>query len=106
MSFAVKRKVGNMDLIERRAAKEAYCKNFCYQGALCPDSGFCREVEEAFDNIQPVQPEIIRCADCKYWNPYPKEPMYMDGQGRCLLNQTAYVPRYCSCPSAERREYG
>ena len=46
-----------MDLIERQAAKEAYCKKFCHPGVMCPDSGFCREVDEAFDSVPSAQPE-------------------------------------------------
>ena len=45
------------DLIRRQAAKEAYCKKFCHPGVLCPDSGFCREVDEAFDPVPSAQPE-------------------------------------------------
>ena len=45
------------DPIERQAAKEAYCKKFCHPGVLCPDSGFCREVDEAFDPVPSAQPE-------------------------------------------------
>ena len=44
------------DLIERKAAKEAYCKKFCHPGVMCPDSGFCREVDEAFDSVPSAQP--------------------------------------------------
>ena len=45
------------DLISRQAAKEAYCKKFCHPGVLCPDSGFCREVDEAFDPVPSAQPD-------------------------------------------------
>ena len=45
------------DQIERKAAKEAYCKKFCHPGVMCPDSGFCREVDEAFDSVPSAQPE-------------------------------------------------
>ena len=38
------------DLIERNAAKYAYCKFFCHQGPFCPDS-YCAEVNEAFDSV-------------------------------------------------------
>ena len=47
------------DPIERQAAKEAYCKKFCHPGVLCPDSGFCREVDEAFDPVPSAQPERL-----------------------------------------------
>ena len=46
-----------LDTISRQAAKEAYCKKFCHPGVLCPDSGFCREVDEAFDPVPSAQPE-------------------------------------------------
>ena len=45
------------DLISRQAAKEAYCKKFCHPGVLCPDSGFCREVDEAFDPVPSAHPD-------------------------------------------------
>ena len=48
-----------MDLIERQAVKEAYCKKFCHPGVLCPDSGFCREVDEAFDPVPSAQSEPL-----------------------------------------------
>ena len=47
------------DLIDRQAAKEAYCEAFCTPGSRCPD-GLCREVNEAFDaikNLPSAQPE-------------------------------------------------
>lgn len=72
------------DLIERKAAKEAYCKKFCHPGVMCPDSGFCREVDEAFDSVPSVQPErkrghwiddymYQRCSQCgaEYSDLYP-----------------------------------
>lgn len=56
------------DPIERQLAKEAYCKKFCHPGVLCPDSGFCREVDEAFDPVPSAQPEIVRCKECIHWH--------------------------------------
>lgn len=53
------------DPIERQAAKEAYCKKFCHPGVLCPDSGFCREVDEAFDPVPSAQPEPLSDAYTK-----------------------------------------
>lgn len=49
-----------LDTISRQAAKEAYCKKFCHPGVLCPDSGFCREVDEAFDPVPSAQPETAK----------------------------------------------
>lgn len=49
--------VSESDSISRQAAKEAYCDHFCHRGVLCPDTGVCREVDEAFDSIPSAQPE-------------------------------------------------
>ena len=62
------------DTISRQAAKEAYCKKFCHPGVLCPDSGFCREVDEAFDPVPSAQPERKKgkwiddnCSECGFY---------------------------------------
>lgn len=93
------------DPIERQAAKEAYCKKFCHPGVMCPDSGFCREVDEAFDPVPSAQPEIIHCRDCRY-----SIDFYQDGC--CYCKRPSKEMRYIEegygfyCAGAERRTDG
>ena len=60
------------DTIRRQAAKEAYCKHFCYRGVACPDN-LCKEVNEAFDKLPPAQPE----RKTGTWIPYDTIPRYV-----------------------------
>ena len=42
-------------------------------GKRCPDDGTltCRLIEnEVINKLPPIQPEIVRCKDCKHWIPY------------------------------------
>ena len=71
------------DQIERKAAKEAYCKKFSHPGVMCPDSGFCREVDEAFDSVPSVQPERKTCEGCK-----------RSGTISCSMCSRAFEDRY------------
>ncbi len=84
------------DCISRHAAIEALRDYLA--GERCPDDGTltCRLIEnEAINKLPIIQPEIIRCKDCKYarltydgsckycdiW--FPDEAEYMDGDYYC-----------------------
>ena len=64
----------NGGYISREEAKSAYCRNFCTQGAACPDYR-CKEVNDAFDKIPPAH----------------IKPM----SARWIINSDGYYP-YCS----------
>ena len=93
------------DLIERKAAKEAYCKKFCHPGVMCPDSGFCREVDDAFDSVPSAQPETIKCKDCKYWKIWEREALGTTNISTSWLPCREVIPnKNWFCGYAERRE--
>ena len=64
----------NGGYISREEAKSAYCRNFCTQGAACPDYR-CKEVNDAFDKIPS----------------FHIKPM----SARWIINSDGYYP-YCS----------
>ncbi len=54
------------DLISRQAAIDAVCKAGCesgYCGIPCDDI-------KAIEQLKSVQPEIIQCKDCRWWDKY------------------------------------
>ena len=56
-----------MDLIDRQAAIDAFCKE-CYDtdGEICDRDNVCGNVM-ILKNMPSAQPEIIRCKDCRWW---------------------------------------
>ena len=76
------------DLISRQAAVDAIYETFCYaycdncekemNEVLCGDchrkyqnwAASKKIISKTINSLPSVQPEIIRCKDCKYWMPY------------------------------------
>ena len=57
--------------IDRQAAIDAL-RDYLVE-KRCPDDGTltCRLIEnEVINKLPPIQPEIVRCKDCKHWIPY------------------------------------
>ena len=72
-----------MDVISRRAAIDAL-RGYLV-GKRCPDDGTltCRLIEnEVINKLPPIQPEIVRCKDCRYYNSEEKECLDLMGHGR------------------------
>ena len=60
-----------MDVISRQAAIDAL------EGCYCGGEDSCGEpwiyeshAIKAIKQLPPIQPDIVRCKDCKYWIPY------------------------------------
>ena len=71
------------DLISRQAAIDAVERNACNT----------QRIYDAIKDIQPAQPEIIRCKDCKH-SEYDK----LCGVMRCIYNGKAEIvhgEHYC-----------
>ena len=79
--------VGNMDAISRQQAIEAF-ETAAKSGASIED------IKLVFENLPSVQPDIIRCKDCKYYK-----------YGICM-KIGANKSFYGFCDWAERREDG
>lgn len=63
--------------------------------------GFTAKCEHAIENAPTIQPEIIRCKDCKhYWIHKCMDSMPIE---RCDLEQTFYDAEHDFCSLAERR---
>lgn len=100
----------NDDSISRQAAIKEIAR---WKGYL-DDDMICR-IQVGLNRLPPVQPEIIRCKDCKYYIPY--EWMFHDSRSSsnindysedeigCSLNECTYPPDgFCS--NAERKDNG
>ena len=83
------------DLISRQAAIEALHMHLMYR--MGTDSNKKR-LDEWINNLPSVQPEIIRCKDCKY-NPNPPEC----GNAACVLFY-GMTDQMGFCHHGERRE--
>lgn len=53
------------DLIDRKAAILAVCERECQE--LKPCTGECPSIW-ALESLPSVEPEIVRCKDCKHYN--------------------------------------
>lgn len=66
-------KVGT-DCISRQDALEAFGlseKTRKYGGDHSGyDTMMMYEIQDTIENLPPIQPEIVRCKDCKHWIPY------------------------------------
>lgn len=90
----------NSDTISRQAALEALYNVDEYNS---------RSVT-AIKNLSPIQPDVIRCKDCKWWD------KYSDTHGYCLAAKHGYWSEHWDisirrtydadwyCADAERRE--
>ena len=91
------------DLISRQAAIDAL-RDYLV-GKRCPDDGTltCRLIEnEVINKLPPIQPEIVRCKDCKHhWTHRCMDSMPIE---RCDLGQTFYDTEVDFCSLAEKRE--
>lgn len=62
------------DAISRQDALEAFGlseKTRKYGGDHSGyDTMMMYEIQDTIENLPPIQPEIIRCKDCKHWIPY------------------------------------
>ena len=92
------------DLISRQAALEAFGlseKTRKYGGDHSGyDTMMMYEIQDTIENLPPIQPEIVRCKDCKY--------RYVDGDNvrynTCELNHNNVQSDDWFCADGERRE--
>ena len=101
-------KDSTFDCISRRAAIDAIkasskeIQHWLWEAEGC--EGYCAmvaDVETCLDDLPSVQPDIIRCKDCKYWEGERRGYFYYFEQ--CSLHErTASSDDFCSW--AERRE--
>ena len=72
------------DCISRQAAIDALRNYLVGKNVPCDGTLTCRLIEnEVISKLPSVQPEIIRCKDCKYWD---------------TTWQNDYAPNYHYCP--------
>lgn len=96
----------NADLISRRAAKNAICKEWCGCDAKhCPHSSdetyYCDGCDDAriIDKLPSVMPtQIIQCKDCKH--------LYQDGECPLRLWKTHVEDDFCSYAEAKMEDDG
>lgn len=89
------------DSIDRQAAIEAIASRDETSGTVKVFTG--RQVNEILASLPSVQPEIIRCKDCKWYGRADKRRFYrgMD----CLQKRIdTIIPDKDFCSRAERRE--
>ena len=89
------------DLISRQDAIEAIASRDETNGTVKVFTG--RQVNEILASLPSVQPEIIRCKDCKWYGRADKRRFYrgMD----CLQKRIdTIIPDKDFCSRAERRE--
>jgi hypothetical protein len=106
-----------MRLVEAEKAKDViheYFKSLMVNGAsgadvdrLAVGIGSCLKHDanllKAIDELPSVQPDIIRCKDCKHWNPQLKTANG-NGLGSCDFHNVALVTSEGFCYWAERGE--
>jgi len=88
------------DLISRRAAVEKLTSNLTYMRTFGVDRSI-----DLIEELPSVEPEIIRCKDCKWYGRADKRRFYrgMD----CLQHRIGtIVPDKDFCSRAERRTDG
>ena len=94
---------GKNDCVSRQAEIDAL-RDYLV-GKRCPDDGTltCRLIEnEVINKLPPIQPEIVRCKDCKHhWTHRCMDSMPIE---RCDLGQTFYDTEVDFCSLAEKRE--
>ena len=71
--------LGTLDCVDRQKAIRNICNQDCHQPQPCKWK--CIAIDE-LEALPSVQPEIIRCKDCEWWD---KQEMSL--QGRCSLLQ-------------------
>lgn len=104
IGIAVEQKGETMaDLIDRQAAIDALCDEYCGGWQDCKYYPNCENLK-SIEQLPSAQPEIIRCKDCRHWaDNYVKTP-----SGKFVKNH------YCSrgvtsawsewfCADGERR---
>lgn len=70
------------DLIDRQAAILAVCERECQE--LKPCAGECPSIW-ALESLPSIQPEIVRCKDCKWWDKSEDSPF-----GYCMAMKHGY----------------
>lgn len=89
------------DAISRQAVKELAHKQVRekYCGAALKEHRdfYIKLADSIIDLLPPIQPEIVRCKDCRYYNSEEKECLDLLGHGRRWEEDDF-------CSYAERRE--
>ena len=102
------------DLISRQAAIDALRNYLVGKNVPCDGTLTCRLIEnEVINKLPPIQPDIVRCKDCKHWIPYDwmfseiwqsknREDYLEDDIGCDCCDMAMKASDFCS--RAERRE--
>ena len=97
------------DCISRQDALEAFGlseKTRKYGGDHSGyDTMMMYEIQDTIENLPPIQPDIVRCKDCKHWK--DSDGVFRRGTGaesKCPLNLHQVYEGTFFCGLAERRE--